>query len=507
MKIRKAIASALLLLTVGLMTACSGDNTPPEITTATDTPVIVANAGPDQSVFLGTFVTLNGSKSTNANGTGLTYSWTMDKPAGSKATLSNPNIVNPTLTVDVEGTYEATLIVTDAQNTSLVSAPDTVMVISSKTNPPPVANAGKTSLNAFTGLPVLLDGSQSRDPNGDPLTFRWSIAGKPRGSSSTLRDPTTVAPTLIPDIDGRYIVNLVVSYGTSSSTPASVTINASPKPSPTADAGPDQIIPPNTQTVTLNGSGSHTNPQTNPPDLDYSWTINSSPSFSITLKNADKPSATFDIPAKTAGVVIAQLTVTDKSNPDTAGNTSSGTVMITVQPGTVTINVSPKNPPNVCSTVTLSGTSTSGTLNPYNWSLTRPTGSNSVLNSPDPATPAAKSAAPSFTADIQGIYTVRLGVVVNGVPGSDATITFTPEPNPAGKAIFTTDGLTPILACGNSGCHVASFFDPKSVSDITTAVTANPSKMSGPTTLSGQDLTAKIRDLKNYLDSTKATCP
>ena len=96
MKIDKIFSVALFVLGVGLMTACSSGDAPPVITTSTSSnATIVANAGPDQSVFIGTFVTLNGSKSTNKNGTGLTYAWTLRKPAGSTATLSNPAAVNP----------------------------------------------------------------------------------------------------------------------------------------------------------------------------------------------------------------------------------------------------------------------------------------------------------------------------------------------------------------------------------------------------------------------------
>lgn len=499
MNVLRSTYAAYLTIVFMALSACSGGEGAPDTSTPGTASSLVADAGRDQSVFAGSFVTLNGSKSTNANQTGLTYTWTLEKLPGSNAALSNPNIVNPAMTVDIEGTYTATLVVTDAQNPSLVSAPDTVLVVASKTNPPPAANAGDDK-SVFVGRVVTLNGSGSSDANNDPLKFNWSFTRVEDGSAAMLADRTTVAPSFTPDKAGNYVIQLVVNDGTNDSTPDLVTITASPKPLPTADAGPDQFLAPNTQNVTLNGSGSQTNPSTDPPELDYAWTINSSTGFTVTLKDSDKPTSTFDIPANTAGTVIAQLTVTDKSNPDVTRNSSSDTVMITVQPGTTTLTLSPKNPPNVCSTVTLSGTSTSGALNPYNWSLTPPDGSSSVLNVPTDATP-------TFKADKQAQYTVRLKVVVNGVPGDDATITFTPEPNPDGKLIFMTDGLTPIKACGSVGCHAVSFFDSKSVGNIKAAIQATPNKMGGPTTLSGTDLEDKIGALKNYLDSTKPTCP
>ncbi len=46
------------------------------------------------------------------------YNWTLDPPAGSSATLSDPTIKNPTFTADEEGSYVVTLTVTDSTGTS-----------------------------------------------------------------------------------------------------------------------------------------------------------------------------------------------------------------------------------------------------------------------------------------------------------------------------------------------------------------------------------------------------
>ncbi|MCS6303752.1 MAG: PKD domain-containing protein [Nitrospira sp.] len=422
-------------LTIGtlLLTACSAGDQPSAETTPSLPTSIVADAGPDQSVFLGTFVTLNGSKSTNANQTGLTYAWKLEKPAGSKAALSDPNIVNPTLTVDVEGTYEATLIVTDAQNTSSASEPDTVIVIASKTNPPPVANVGKASLNVFTDLAVLLDGSKSSDPNGDPLTFQWTIAGKPNGSAPVLLEAATVAPVFTPDIDGTYILRLVVNDGTNSSTPASVTIKASPKPSPTANAGSDQFVLPNTKTITLNGGSSHTNPSTNPPDLEYEWTITSS-SFPVTLNNARQPVATFNLPANTAGTVVAQLKVTDKDHPDLTRNSDLDTVMVTVGP-LMTIQVSRTDlttPLLTCSSltsncpsitvpigITLRFDATASAVQPlkYDWVVTPNPESASFSPS------SLSGPTPTFTPKADATYTIKLTITDEDNPTNTRTVT------------------------------------------------------------------------------------
>ena len=50
---------------------------------------------------------------------------------------------------------------------------------------------------------------------------------------------TAVTPTLVPDIAGTYVVQLVVSDGQVSSSPDTVTISTS-NSAPVASAGPDQ---------------------------------------------------------------------------------------------------------------------------------------------------------------------------------------------------------------------------------------------------------------------------
>ncbi len=64
--------------------------------------------------------------------------------------------------------------------------------------------------NAIVKSMVQLDGTQSTDPNGDPITYAWTLLEKPSGSKAQLTDGTTAQPTLIPDKAGTYIIQLVV---------------------------------------------------------------------------------------------------------------------------------------------------------------------------------------------------------------------------------------------------------------------------------------------------------
>jgi hypothetical protein len=86
----------------------------------------VASAGLAQAVTAGTTVTLDASGSTDANGDALTYAWLLtSRPSGSTATLSSATALRPTFVADKEGTYVATLVVSDGKASS---TPATVTV-------------------------------------------------------------------------------------------------------------------------------------------------------------------------------------------------------------------------------------------------------------------------------------------------------------------------------------------------------------------------------------------
>ncbi|MFT6388567.1 MAG: fibro-slime domain-containing protein [Cellvibrionaceae bacterium] len=269
----------------------------------------IASAGPDQSVAVGSTVSLDGSGSTDVDGDLLTYSWEIiDQPGLSTASLTNSDSVSPQLVTAQQGGYTLQLVVNDG---TVDSAPDMVVITSPNTQP--VADAGVDS--AFSlGNNVSLDGSASYDADGDPLTYQWSLISTPKNSSANLVSSTTANPTLQNvDVYGDNIVQLVINDGIEYSAPDTVIISSQNLP-PIANAGDDMNAAVGQENI-LNGSNSY-DPQGDV--ITYSWSLITAPSESASsLTNTSSP--TPGLIPDTKGVYVAQLIVNDgqlNSSPD-----------------------------------------------------------------------------------------------------------------------------------------------------------------------------------------------
>ena len=89
----------------------------------------------------------------------------------------------------------------------------------------PVADAGRDQI-ALNNALVVLDGSGSRDDDGDTLTYNWTEVSKPAFSIATLSGETSATPIFTTDTPGTYTVSLIVSDGVDSSIADTVSINA-----------------------------------------------------------------------------------------------------------------------------------------------------------------------------------------------------------------------------------------------------------------------------------------
>lgn len=94
---------------------------------------------------------------------------------------------------------------------------------------PPIADAGPAK-RASVGSVVRLDGSKSRDPEGDSLTYRWHLTSVPAGSAASLVGATSRHPQFIPDKAGMYVASLTVNDGHFDSARDSVQIKVTSSP-------------------------------------------------------------------------------------------------------------------------------------------------------------------------------------------------------------------------------------------------------------------------------------
>lgn len=107
-------------------------------------------------------------------------------------------------------------------------------------NLPPVANAGTDQtieLQSCDGATVMLDGSASYDPDGDPLTYKWTwLGGSVEGPNPIITVPLgTTTVTLTVD-DGK---------GLSSSDTVNITVADTTLPVLNVSATPNLLWPPN----------------------------------------------------------------------------------------------------------------------------------------------------------------------------------------------------------------------------------------------------------------------
>ena len=99
-------------------------------------------------------------------------------------------------------------------------------------NRAPLANAGAAQ-TVTVGTSVTLDASASSDPDGDALSYSWSLAS-PAGSTAGLTQGTTAQPVFTPDLPGTYVATVTVADGRGASAAASAAITVTAPPVPPA---------------------------------------------------------------------------------------------------------------------------------------------------------------------------------------------------------------------------------------------------------------------------------
>lgn len=260
----------------------------------------VAVGSDDISTVVGTEVELNGSASYDNDGEIVDYQWSVVTPDGNTYVYAS-NEDTFTYTPTIVGEYQATLIVTD-NNGGTDS--DMISIYVEDDNHAPVAEAGNNQ-NVILGSGVTLNGSDSYDPDGDVITFLWSLT-KPVNSSATIDSPESAELTFIPDVSGTYTVSLTVTDPDGLTHTDTVTIlvddvNLPPVAliSNVNDVAMDTL-------VQLDGSLSY-DPENS--SLSYAWTLNAPAGSAAVL--SDSTSATPSFTADFEGDYSLTLTVFD----------------------------------------------------------------------------------------------------------------------------------------------------------------------------------------------------
>jgi len=288
-----------------------------------------ADAGPDLTARVGLPITLDGSESSDVDEavgddddssddssgddddsaadvvSNLTYLWHLTLvPTDSELDDSNifyQGTASPILIPDVPGTYIIQLRVDDGD---CISAPDYLTILAETGNAPPIANAGESIiLSPCAPTEVVLDGSSSYDPEGQPLNFHWEFTSVPTSSlvsDAQLQGRYTANPRFNRDVPGIYTLRVTVDDGESTSPPDYVAVQAipsEPNEAPFADAGTNITIdadaacsglsssttcaPCSQRTTTLNANAS-TDPDGD--TLSFSWDLRSG---NATLQGVD----------------------------------------------------------------------------------------------------------------------------------------------------------------------------------------------------------------------------
>ncbi len=197
----------------------------------------IADAGPDQSVNVGTETVLNGSGSSDPDNDLLTYAWMEGTTIlGTDSQLAVPLSL---------GVHTITLTVDDGRGGT---NSDTVVITVIQPNRTPVAMAGRDTTveqTSSTGAQVTLDGSASSDEDGDVLTYTWKEETTPIGTGVKATVTLSVGP---------HTIVLTVDDGKGCASTDTVIINVVDTTPPiiTVSSTPTVLWPANHKYITLN---------------------------------------------------------------------------------------------------------------------------------------------------------------------------------------------------------------------------------------------------------------
>jgi PKD repeat protein len=198
-------------------------------------------------------------------------------------------------------------------------------------NNPPIANAGN-DVNIVLGETVVLDGTASIDPDGDPISlYQWQVISAPAASQLGNWSSNEANPAFLPDAIGIFVISLVVSDGLASSTADEVFINVSENLPPVASITADVTQGYAPLAVSFNGSESY-DPEGGP--ITWAWDFGDGGSSTDT-----NPVHVYSTP----GSYLSVLTVTDNFGNQGQAELRIEVLAVNQPPVIVSLTVSPSS--------------------------------------------------------------------------------------------------------------------------------------------------------------------
>ncbi|MGS0537046.1 PKD domain-containing protein [Pseudoalteromonas sp. SaAl2] len=351
--------------------------------------------------------TLDGTQSNDPDqGDTLSYLWAItSQPANSNPTLTDNLTHTAGFSSSALGLYTLALTVKDQHGEANTAS---VTLAVEATNQAPIAQLVPERSIMLNDL-VTLECAQCNDPEEQLLSYFWKLQGKPENSIAQLIQHTTATPSLSADIEGDYVITLIVSDGELNSEQAITVLSAQANEKPTAIISDVQPILVDEE-IQLDGSQS-ADPEGE--SLTYEWEV-VSPLGHATLSNTNVAKPLFK--ASMAGEFVVSLRTNDGAKySDTQTititvNRNAPPVLIfegqqtriAVVGNPVTFDVSQSYDPE-------------GTALNYTWVLIKPDGSSAALTTTDQSTT-------QFTPDTAGIYSTN--IVIEDTDGNSKSMLF-----------------------------------------------------------------------------------
>ena len=402
-----------------------------------------ADAGDDQTVTAGDTVFLDGTGSSDPDGTISGYAWSQRSgpTVALAADIAQPTFTAPTVAQNTVLTFRLT--VTDNR---AATATDVVLITvrpASSDNQAPVADAG-TDLSVTAGDSVILSGVSSSDADGTISGYAWTQTGGPTVTLTGAATATAsfTAPAVTKETVLTFRLTVTDDDGVKDDDTVRVTVDPAPaNQAPDADAGANQTVM-SGAAVTLSGSNSSDADGT---IASYAWSQTVGPT--VTLTGAATATATFTAPTVTRQTLLwFRLTVSDDD-----GATDQDLVRVTVD--TAASNQAPTANAGLDQTVlsgeavALSGASSvdaDGTIASYAWTQTAGT----TVTLTGAKTVSAGFTAPTVTEDT--VLTFRLTVTDDDGATDTDDVSITVAPAPVNKPPVADAGDDENVTSGDS---------------------------------------------------------